>query len=206
LGVFYYNKAWKKRGTKISSKLSTKQTQLFISNLERSIQYFNNVQGLLFEEAQSRLIAVYNGLGKREMAKQSFILTTKKSKDNLQAFLNYSEVVLPKWGGSHEEFKQFYSQLPNQNWIKKTLQAKEIHDNWHEFPGSLGLNYPQFTKDFIVDISLSLDKQPFESPHKYILYGYLYMLSYIVNEPIYIKKYKKLLNNNFAIFPYGVNA
>ena len=205
LGVYYYFTAWKKRGTKSASDLSRKQIDGFVLYLKKAFEALQKVDGLLYTEAQARLIAVYNGLDERELAKESFNTVTKKYKDNLYAYLHYSEIVLPKWGGSLEEMAQFRQQWPQILWIKNTLEMKEAYDLFMQGEvdyedGFLKAHIHQL----IEKVEQDLIRTPPEGPNLYRIYAYLYLLSIARNNKELEKKYKKLMKNNLTIFPFGI--
>lgn len=205
LGVYYYFTAWNKRGTKSAHDLSHKQKELFILNLNKAFTALQQVDGLFYTEAQARLIAVYNGLNEPELAKESFKNVLKKHKDNLYAYLHYSEMVLPKWGGSLEEMTEFRKQWPQILWVNNVLALKEAYDLFMQGEveyedGFLKAHIHQL----IEKVEQDLKRTPPEGPNLYRIYAYLYLLSITRNKKELEKKYKKLMKNNLTIFPFGI--
>ena len=205
LGVYYYFTAWNKRGTKSAHDLSHKQKELFILNLNKAFTALQQVDGLFYTEAQARLIAVYNGLNESELAKESFKNVLKKHKDNLYAYLHYSEMVLPKWGGSLEEMTEFRKQWPQILWVNNVLALKEAYDlctdGEQEYQEGLLTSH---IFQLIEKTESDLVRIPYDSPHVYIVYSYLYLLCIVINDKVKQKKYKKLMKTNLPIFPFGI--
>lgn len=205
LGVYYYFTAWQKRGTKSANDLTRKQIDGFVLHLNKAFTALQQVDGLFYTEAQARLIAVYNGLNERELAKESFKNVLKKHKDNLYAYLHYSELVLPKWGGSLEEMTEFRKQWPQNIWIKNLLEMKEAYDL--AIQGEVDYEdgfLNAHIHHLIEKVEQDLVRMPMEGPHLYCVYAYLYLLNIIRNNKDLEKKYKKLMKNNLTIFPFGI--
>ena len=61
---------------------------------------------------------------------------------------------------------------------------------------------------FIVNVASAVDAElnanPPESIQKFVLFGYMYLLSQFIDKSVQ-KKYKKLIGNNYSLYPFGIS-
>lgn len=210
LGAWYLHNAWRIRGHKAASELKEKQIKGYIGNLTLSAPLLQSATGSnwIAAEAHSRLIRVDMGLSDADSAEENFKEAIKADKEHLWSYIHYSECIQPKWGGSIEKVQQLLNVLPDNYLIKNTVRLKLLYDSYllNENYFNLG-DSPEEVHTFISDVLISLDAEisenPPESIQRYVLYGYIYLLSTVANKDI-TKKYKKLVGTNLTLYPFGI--
>jgi tetratricopeptide (TPR) repeat protein len=207
-GVWFLHKAWKTRGHKSAGEVSNKKAGLFLEQLQQSEQFLLKAltDKRLSAEVNSRLIRLYTSLGDTELAKKHFKAAIAADKMHLWSYIHYAELVQPKWGGSIEIISEFLKSLPEDFLIKNTVHLKLVYD-------SLSADQPYFEKDMdemqimsselieVLDKSKELNE--IKSVQRFVLYGYIYSLSVFTGNKGIQKKYRKLIGNNYSLYPFG---
>jgi hypothetical protein len=211
LGAWYLHKAWKVRSNKVASELSTKQFESYIENLRLSgplLQASVN-ESWLSPEAHSRLIRVNMGLGYSDAIEEHYRASIKENPDHLWTYIHYAEAIQPKWGGSVEQVQNFIGSLPSNYLIRTTLRLKLVYDSYL----SSDENYfnlsddPEEVNKFVVDVATAIDNEidanPPDSIQIFVLYGYMYLMTQFIDKTTQ-RKYKKLIGNNYSLYPFGI--
>ena len=209
LGVFYLNQAWIVRGNNLSDEVSDDKTVSFNNYLHLSKSIFSLISENSVYEAElySRKIRLHMGLNDNETGYSYFKKVSQKYPDLIGAFIHYSELIQPKWGGSIDEVVNFKEGLPDNFLIKSIIELKLIMDaiviNDNYF-----VKYNEDLNDFAIEKILKIDKElltnDLTSIHKYILYNYMEAISNNTNRRDLRTKYLKLVDGNYTIYPYGL--
>ena len=210
LGAWYLHNAWKLRGNKLASELNTKQFESYIENLRSSgpLLQAATSESCLASEAHSRLIRVSMGLGYSEAVEGHYIASIKENSEHLWTYIHYSEAIQPKWGGSVEQVQQLLNSLPDDYLIRTTLRLKLLYDSYMSEENYFKLSdNPDEVNKFIVDaitaIDAELNAHPPESIQRFVVYGYMYLMTQFIDKTVQ-KKYKKLIGNNYSLYPFGI--
>lgn len=202
--------AWKLRGHKAASELKDKQFAGFVEHLKLSGPKLQEAcaTGWTSAEANSRLIRVHMSLGYADAAEDCFKAAVKADPTHLWAYLHYAECIQPKWGGSIEQVQQFMQTLPDHYLIRTAVRLKLMYDSYMSSENYFNLGdsadeVNKFVEDMMRAVDAELTAGPPASVHRYILYGYMYVLTGIACKE-FEKKYKKLLNGNYTLYPFGI--
>jgi hypothetical protein len=211
LGAWYLHHAWKVRSNKVASELSTKQFESYVENLRLSGPLLQSAtsESWIASEAHSRLIRVSMGLGYLDEVEEHYRASIKQNPEHLWTYIHYSEAIQPKWGGSIELVQNLINSLPSNYLIRTTVRLKLLYDSLMS-----GENYfklgddPDEENKFVVDVASAVDAEinanPPESIQKFVLFGYMYLLSQFIDKSVQ-KKYKKLIGNNYSLYPFGIS-
>jgi hypothetical protein len=211
LGASYLHHAWKVRSNKVASELSTKQFESYVENLRLSAPLLQAAinESWLASEAHSRLIRVSMGLGYSDAVEEHYRASIKENPEHLWTYIHYSEAIQPKWGGSIELVQNLINSLPSNYLIRTTLRLKLVYDSYL----SSDENYfnlsddPEEANKFVVDVATAVDHEidanPPESIQRFVLYGYMYLMTQFIDKTTQ-KKYKKLIGNNYSLYPFGI--
>ena len=211
LGSWYLHNAWKIRGHKVASELSTKQFEAYVENLRLSAPLLQAAisESWLSSEALSRLIRVNMGLGYSDEIEALYEASIKSDPKHLWTYIHYSEAIQPKWGGSIQQVQNLLDKLPDDYLIHTTVRLKLLYDSFmsQENYFKLGDN-PDDEEKFVVDVASAVDAElnanPPESIQKFVLFGYMYLMSQFIDKTVQ-KKYKKLIGNNYSLYPFGIS-
>ena len=210
LGAWYLHNAWKVRSNKVASELSTKQFESYIENLRLAgplLQAAIN-ESWLASEAHSRLIRVSMGLGYSDAVEEHYRASIKENPEHLWTYIHYSEAIQPKWGGSVEQVQNLINALPSNYLIRTTLRLKLVYDSYISDENYFNLSDdPEEVNKFVADVVGAIDAElnanPPESIQRFVLYGYMYLMTQFIDKTIQ-KKYKKLIGNNYSLYPFGI--
>lgn len=210
LGAWYLHNAWKVRSNKVASELSTKQFESYVEHLRLSgplLQAAIN-ESWLASEAHSRLIRVSMGLGYSEAVEEHYRASIKENPEHLWTYIHYSEAIQPKWGGSVEQVQNLISSLPSNYLIRTTLRLKLVYDSYISDENYFNLSDdPEEVNKFVADVASAVDTEidanPPESIQRFVLYGYMYLMTQFIDKTVQ-KKYKKLIGNNYSLYPFGI--
>ena len=210
LGAWYLHNAWKVRSNKVASELSTKQFESYVENLRLSgplLQAAIN-ESWLASEAHSRLIRVSMGLGYSDAVEEHYRASLKENPEHLWTYIHYSEAIQPKWGGSVEQVQNLISSLPSNYLIRTTLRLKLVYDSYISDENYFNLSDdPEAVNKFVADVASAVDTEidanPPESIQRFVLYGYMYLMTQFIDKTVQ-KKYKKLIGNNYSLYPFGI--
>jgi hypothetical protein len=212
LGAWYLHNAWKVRTNKVASELSTKQFESYVENLRSSgpLLQAASSESWLASEAHSRLIRVNMGLGYLDEVEAHYRVSIKENPKHLWTYIHYAEAIQPKWGGSIEQVQQFLNSLPDDYLIRTTLRLKLVYDsclsgdNYNYFNLS---DDPEEVNKFVLEVASAIDAElnanPPESIQRFVMYGYMYLLTQFIDKTTQ-KKYKKLIGNNYSLYPFGI--
>lgn len=209
LGVFYLHLAWIARSHKLAKNVSSKKAEDFYDYLQLCELTFESIStNSLYEpELESRKIRLYMSLGDDSIASEYFHNISKKHPDFIWPFIHYSELVQPKWGGNIETLEKFYENLPDNFLIHSIVELKLIldstimNDNYFK---KYNNNINDFAQKKVIRIDAELNSGNINSIHKYILYNYMESVTENVKLKDLRKKYQKLMDNNYTIYPYGL--
>ncbi len=209
LGVHFLHEAWVVRTGATANKVSEKKANQFFEFLELSLEQLNSVSSSskLISEVNSRLIRLYMGMGETELIHECFQKAISKDKNILWPYLHYCNAIEPKWGGEIELLTELQNNLPKVSIIQYLIELKIILDsfgvNENYFGGTMEeLN--EKAKLSLEQIDNKISITPLTSIHKYVVYGYLYSIALNVSNKKLEKKYKGMMNGNYALFPFGI--
>lgn len=209
LGVHYLHQAWRKRGHSIASEVSEEGIDGFQFYQDKAFDQLHKIgeNSKYSCEAYTRLIRAYMGYGQVDESKEYFEKAIAKDPDKLWAYLAYSEVIQPKWGGNNELIANLLQRLPSRRLIQQIVELKLITDSILVEESYFEESLPAIiekAKKMLVQIDKELIQQKETSVHRYVLFGYLFTLSNNLGMDILSKKYLERINNNFALYPFGI--
>lgn len=211
LGAWHLHKAWKLRGHKKAAELKDKQFKGYVEHIKLAGPYLQKAteEAWLAAEAHSRLIRVDMGLGHLDSAEAHFKAAVKSDPGHLWAYLHYAECIQPKWGGSVEQVEHLLNTLPEDYLIRNTIRLKLMNDNFDCDTDFFGLADPGkdwngFLSGTLTALDAEITANPPASIQRYVMYGYMYVLSLIAENGL-SKKYKKLVGTNYTLYPFGYN-
>ena len=209
LGVFYLHFAWITRSHQTAENVSDEKAKGFFEYLELCKNSFDSISKDSFykPELMSRNIRLYMSLGEDTLATNSFHEISESNPGFLWPFIHYAEFVQPKWGGNIEAVESFYENLPENLLIQSIVTLKLILDST-----IMNDNYFKKYNDDIYDFALEklmkidteLDSKIINSVHKYVLYNYMDSIADDLRLKDVKKKYQKLMDTNYTIYPYGL--
>lgn len=209
LGVHYLHQAWRKRGHSVASEVSKEGIDGFQFYQDKAFEQLHKIadHSKYACEAYTRLIRAHMGYGQVDEAAEYFEKAIEKDPDKLWAYLAYSEVIQPKWGGNNELIADLLQRLPARRLIQQIVELKLITDSLlaeeSYFEESLE-SVSERAKKLLLQIDKELMQQKETSVHRYVLFGYLFILSDKLGMDIFSKKYLTRINNNFALYPFGI--
>lgn len=148
------------------------------------------------------------GLGYSEAVEEHYRASIKENPEHLWTYIHYSEAIQPKWGGSVEQVQNFISSLPSNYLIRTTLRLKLVYDSYISDENYFNLSDdPEAVNKFVADVASAVDTEidanPPESIQRFVLYGYMYLMTQFIDKTVQ-KKYKKLIGNNYSLYPFGI--
>jgi len=209
LGVFYLHLAWIARSHKLAKNVSSKKAEDFYDYLQLSEITFESISknSIHKPELESRKIRLYMSLGDDSLASEYFYNISKNHPDFIWPFIHYSELIQPKWGGDIETLENFYENLPDNFLINSIVELKLILDSTimsDNYFKKYNDNINDFARKKVTKIDAELTSDNTNSIHKYILYNYMESVSENLKLKDLRKKYQKLMDNNYTIYPYGL--
>lgn len=212
LGVFYGHEAWKIRGRGQGITISEDTANQFMEMLNLSATSLEDLaqHSKYGAEVNARMIRVSMGLGDGlEVADSYFRKAIQLDKNHLWAYIHFSEVVQPKWYGTKEQVVDFYKNLPDNKLIQTIVRLKLSYDSISSDQNLLTLSgsMEDLEKDvraFISELDASNVLFKETSIHKYIIYGYMFVLASHFNHTPMSEKYWKLLENRLPLYPFGL--
>lgn len=209
LGVHYLHQAWLSRGHSKIDKVSKQGIDGFEFYQNKAFEKLQeiNFDSKLSTEAYTRLIRAHMGYGQVEEAREYFYKAIEKDTDKLWAYIAYSEVIQPKWGGNTELIHELLNNLPQRRLIQQIVELKLVHDSLQSeenyFEGSMEDLKKRATK-LLNTIDNELLKKDEMSIHRFVLFGYMFMLANDINQKAISAKYFKKMNNHFTLYPFGL--
>jgi len=210
-GVWYLHHAWKYRGFDIVENLSSKKIQKFSDwNSMAEAHLMEAAKGSWTAvEANVRLIrCLMSEYGGGERARTSFSLLEKKGVLHIYAYLNYAELIQPKWGGSVDEVRRFAAHLPKDKMIASAVRLKLLLDGIQSSVNYLDDTEVKVTESQIIKEITEAEKVlEYVNPQdidRYVIYGYIYLLTGYLGDKLKHKKYRKLISENYTIYPFGI--
>ncbi|WP_028980431.1 hypothetical protein [Sporocytophaga myxococcoides] len=209
LGVFYLHLAWITRSHKLAKDVSQKDAEGFFDYLDICEKTFESVSADSFykPELDSRNIRLYMSLGDNSKASDFFKTVTKNHPDFIWPYIHYSELIQPKWGGAIEDLDKFYESLPDNLLIHSIVELKLILDSIimnDNYFIKYNDNISEFAREKVIKIDKELNSNNVSSIHKYILYNYMAAISENLKLNDLSKKYQKLVDGKYTIYPYGL--
>ncbi|MBO9703484.1 MAG: hypothetical protein J7604_24970 [Sporocytophaga sp.] len=209
LGVFYLHLAWITRSHKLAKDVSQKDAEGFYDYLDLCEKTFESISADSFyrPELESRNIRLYMSLGDNSIASYFFDTVTKKHPDFIWPYIHYAELIQPKWGGAIEDLERFYESLPDNFLIRSIVELKLILDSnimSDNYFVKYNNNINEFARQKVIKIDAELNLNSVSSIHKYILYNYMVAISEDLKLNDLSKKYQKLVDGKYTIYPYGL--
>lgn len=212
LGVFHLHQAWKARGGSYASEVSEKAANIFFNELHIATSFLHLLcdHTLYGAEANARMIRVSMGQGDElEVANTYFNRATQLDKNHLWAYIHYSEVAQPKWFGSKEQVLDFYKNLPDNKLIQTIIRLKLSSDSISSDQILLSSSdtmedLERDVKAYITELDASNILFKETSIHKYIIYGYMFVLASHFGITSMSEKYWNLLENRLPLYPFGL--
>lgn len=213
LGVYYGHEGWKIRGRGQGITISEETANQFMERLNLSafslLELANHSK--YGAEVNARMIRVSMSLGDGfEVADMYFKKAIQLDKNHLWAYIHYSEAVQPKWYGTKEQVVDFYKNLPDNKLIQTIVRLKLSSDSISSDQNLLSLtaSMEDLEKDvraYISELDASNVLFKETSIHKYIIYGYMFVLASHFNHTAMTEKYWKLLENRLPLYPFGIS-
>ena len=209
LGVYYDFQGWKVRSHETANKVSNRQFADFHTYQEKAMEQFYNVSesGDFIAETHNRLIRVCKALGRTESAAEHFQKAIAIDQNLLAAYLNYAEMIQPKWGGNNQLIDDLLKQLPDNQLIKQTVQLKLTWDallmNENYFGGTVE-ELKQIAKETISKIHKSISLNEPKSIQKYIAFNYLFFIAHEFNNEKLTAEYFNKVEGFPVIYTHGV--
>lgn len=209
LGVFYLHLAWIARSHKLAKDVSKKNAESFFEYLIEAKEIFSEIPENSFftPELNTREIRLYMSLSNSHSATNAFHKVSKSNPELIWPYLHYTEFIQPKWGGDVEDLLSFYENLPDHFLIRSIVELKFIMDSIimdDNYFKKYNANIYNFAHDKVIAIDKEFDSTNVTSIHKYILFNYMEAVCEQLNLNKLQKKYKRLMDNNYTIFPYGL--
>lgn len=211
LGVFYGHEAWKIRGRGQGITISEETANQFMEKLNlAAISLMDLADNSKFgAEVNARMIRVSMGLGEGlEVADAYFKKAVQFDKNHLWAYIHYSEVVQPKWYGTKALVVDFYKNLPDNHLIRTVVRLKLSSDAISSDENLTGTESMETlerdVKAYISELDASNVLFKETSIHKYIIYGYMFVLASHFGNTSMSDKYWKLLENRLPLYPFGL--
>lgn len=182
--------AWEARGYAYADETSMESALGFHELLNQANTTLNQVQEPLKVEANNLLIRANKGLSEKTAAKNAFLYCISAKPEHTMAYLGYLDVILPKWLGDEDEVNTFIKEYENKSlFIESILKAKWLIEQ---------VNYNEQNKDYTEQITAYFNRYEPQikalktnSPHKYVLYNYLYFLADEINNKKLARRYEK---------------
>jgi len=182
--------AWEARGYAYAEDTSMESALGFHELLKQANNTLNQVQGPLKVEANNLLIRANKGLSEKAVSKNAFLYCISAKPDHTMAYLGYLDVILPKWLGDEDEVNTFIKEYENKSlFLESILKAKWLIEQ---------VNYNEENNDYTEQIMTyfntyepQINALKTNSPHKYVLYNYLYFLADEINNKKLSKRYEK---------------
>lgn len=209
-GSRYLYLAWKIRGHETASKLSGKKITQYTGHLESAMKMLAKActDRKLAAEAHSRMIRACMSLGYADQARAHFKEVMQLNRQHFWAYLHYAELIQPKWYGSVEEVSEFLKGLPSdQEMIRSAVRLKLLYDGLMSRENYFDLNEEntvQHVQDELGRVDAWIEKDQPASIHRFIIFGYMYLLAAFAKDKALEKKYKKRLGGNYALYPFGI--
>jgi len=182
--------AWEARGYQYAEDTNHENALGFHELLEKAIPILNQVQGELKVDANDLLIRAYKGLGDIEAAKRSFEYCISAEPLHTMAHIKYLDVILPKWHGSKEEVELFIKDNMHKSpFLEYILEAIKAHEYMREDEDN------KYTADYITNYEPSIKKLKTKTPHRFILYNYLYFFGNELKNRKVTNRYERKLND-----------
>lgn len=209
LGVHYDFLGWQARSHNRASEVSHDQFLGFHEYQNMAIDQYNKIDNNspFMAEVHSRSIRAYKSLGQTTTAKLHFQEAISINPNHLAAHLNYSEMIQPKWGGSHELIDDLLKTLPDNQLIKQVVKLKLtwdallMEDNYF---GGTAEELPQLASETIIKIDQECSAAPSQSIQRFIVYIYMYYIADHIKNKKLANKYYKKANGAFSIYSHGV--
>lgn len=209
LGVFYLHMAWIERSHKLAKNVSDKSVEAFFHYLTLCEQTFDEISSDSDwkPELESRLIRLYMSTGDTDLAVESFHRVNQQHPDLIWPYLRYAELIQPKWGGTVESVMAFYKSLPDDFLIHSLVELKLINDSIvieENYFSKYTSDITGFAGQKIAEIDNALNSIELQSIHKWMLYNYLQVVAFEVNNKRLRNKYTKLKGDHETIYPFGL--
>lgn len=209
LGVFYLHMAWIERSHKLAKNVSDKGVEGFFHYLtlcEDTFEYISE-DSEWKPELDSRLIRLYMSTGDMDLAIDTFHRVNQQHPDFIWPYLRYAELIQPKWDGTIENVMAFYDSLPDDFLIHSLVELKLINDSIvieENYFSKYTSDITEFASKKIAEIDNALNSIELQSIHKWMLYNYLQVVAFEVNNKRLRNKYTKLKGDHETIYPYGL--
>ncbi len=210
LGIFYNHSAWVARTFNLAKYVSPEQRNDFHDLQELSGKFLNaiNGEGRIGIEAHARLIRFSMGVSHFEGAEYHFNKIMETDPDHLWAHVHYAEAIQPKWGGYLKDVEHLLGTLSQKRRITKYVtELKLFYDALQMSICYFNMNEDEMetaARQLINNIDAELDMQPLESPQKYLVYNYQYILALKLNNTRIENKYYSKMNGYFTLYPFGI--
>lgn len=209
LGVFYLHMAWITRGHQRAKNVSNEQFEGFFEYLNLCKEMFETISIKSFynPEVESRRIRLYMSLEDYSLATECFTSLSKNYPDFIWPFIHYCELIQPKWGGEIENVEKLYESLPDDFLIRSIVELKLINDSIvmnDNYFRKYNDDIYEYARERVINIDAEYNTNEVNSIHRYILFNYMEGVSDDAGVKKLKKKYEKLMDGNFTIYPYGL--
>ena len=192
--------AWEARGYGYADTVGQQSADSFYNLLTRAKSTLLQVQGPLKAEANNLLIRVNKGLSDPELSRQAFDSCITLEKEHAMAYLNYLDLILPKWHGSEEEASAFVEAHKGKSFLIGML----LKTKWLFEQTSYGdTDVSQEIEDFFSRHEQEIAQFKSKSPHRFVLYNYMMLLAEEVGNKKLSKRYTKKLKEYLSASLYS---
>jgi len=209
LGVYYIHQASLNRGNLPLDALSKKQEELFFEYSDQARDLLETVEDdkEFRAEAFAQLLRVAGTTGDFESADFYFDKCIELNPNHLWAHIEYAENIQPKWGGNLEIIEKFIDDLTEEPLVNQTIYLKMVWDsvlaNENLFGGTMQ-DLKQQAKELLFEIDAEVNNHPPTSIQKYVLFNYMTVVSEEFGIRALNKKYNKMMEGNFTLYPFGI--